>query len=408
MINLICNTEKLNRVLQSENVYLYGGGTVATHVADYALDYGFHISGVLVTDQKENEENLFGIKIRQFDRSDILNIGMIIVCTRENLHKEIDNNLGNIPDEKKWYISDKLFMELKHGLTGYGLKNKSCIEQMKNEITYGYQRFIQRPCYELLVVDILDHCNLKCKGCDHFACIADPYFVPFESVKSDIERIGKVFKGDYIMQFGVMGGEPLLHPDLVNILNVIRDNFPNARISVYTNGLLLKNQKEDFWEGLRKNNVGIMHTRYPISLDFDGIAEKARNENVTYDYYQFNGEKELFKKVINLKGSGDPVESFAKCHISNYGNFLMEGKIYGCPFSCLSNRIFNAKFNQHLRMTERDYIDIYKEDDMENYFKFAAKPKFYCRYCDGVRYGIPWSRTKGEMEEWVEEVRIKE
>lgn len=408
MINLICDKEELNKVLQSENVYLYGGGSVAKYVVDYALEYGFHISGILVTDLQENEDNLFGIKIKQFDYTNVPNIGILIICTRENLHKEIADNLENISDEKKMYISDRLFMEMRHGLIGQSLKIKSYIEQVKTEITYGYQRFIQRPCYELLIVDILDHCNLRCKGCDHFACIADPYFVPFETVRSDIERLGKIFKGDYIMQFGVMGGEPLLHPDLVDIIKVIRDNFPNARISVYTNGLLLKNQKEAFWEGLRENDVGIMHTRYPIPLDFDEIAEKARSENVTYDYYQFDGEKKLFKKVINLKGSGDPVESFAKCHISNYGNFLMEGKIYGCPFSCLSSRIFNTKFNQHLRMTEQDYIDIYKEDDMENYFKFSAKPKFYCRYCDGVRYGIPWTRTKGDMEEWVEEVRIKE
>ena len=95
------------------------------------------------------------------------------------------------------------------------------------------------------------------------------------------------------------------------------------------------------------------------------------------------------------------MESFVNCHISNYGNFLMEGKFYGCPFSCQSYRIFNKKFNKNLRLTEKDYIDIYKTDDMKEFFTFAARPRFYCRYCSGLTEEFEWARTKKEITEWV-------
>lgn len=408
MKKIVTVEDELKNILKLNNIYLYGAGSAAEHVIEFARKNQFKINGIWVTKSTENKQYILGVQIREFKQEMVGKNDIILVCTTEKYHNEIAGELSSVKHNCIYYLSNNLFEYLKNSSVIEKPKIKNYIDQAMQNITYGYQRFIPRPCYELLIINILDHCNLRCKGCDHFACIADPYFVPYETIKRDVERISKIFHGDYIMQFGVMGGEPLLHPDLLEILKVIRSQFENARISVYTNGILLMKQKKEFWRVLRENNIGIMQTHYPIHLDFKGIAERAKNENVIYDYYQFTGEKKLFKKVVNLKGTGDPVESFAKCHISNYGNFLMEGKLYGCPFSCQSNRIFNKKFNQNLRMTEMDYLDIYKENDMQKFFSFSAKPKFYCRYCDGLRENILWERSKGQIEEWAEEVRIKE
>ena len=81
----------------------------------------------------------------------------------------------------------------------------------------------------------------------------------------------------------------------------------------------------------------------------------------------------------------------------------MEGKFYGCPFSCQSYRIFNKKFDQNLRMTENDFLDIYKVKDMKEFFEFAARPKYYCRYCTGLSPLFDWTRSKKEISEWIDE-----
>lgn len=408
MKKIIATEDELRNILHFNNIYLYGAGNAAGYIIEFAQKNQFKINGIWVSKSTEDRQNMCGVQVQEFNLEMVGKDDIILVSTTEKYHDEIAEKLNSVKKNSIYYISDILYKSLENSSIIQEPKIKNYIDEAMKNITYGYQRFIPRPCYELLIINILDHCNLRCKGCDHFACIADPYFVPYETIKRDVERISKIFHGDYIMQFGVMGGEPLLHPDLLEILKVIRSEFEKARISVYTNGILLLKQKDEFWSVLRENNIGIMQTYYPIHLDFEGIADRAEKENVIYDYYQFTGEKKLFKKVVNLKGTGDPVESFAKCHISNYGNFLMEGKLYGCPFSCQSSRIFNKKFNQKLRMTEMDYLDIYKEDDMQNFFAFSARPKFYCRYCDGLRGGIQWERSKGQIEEWAEEVRIKE
>ncbi len=40
-----------------------------------------------------------------------------------------------------------------------------------------------------LETHIVDHCNLKCRGCTHFAPLADPYFKSIEEFENDLKRL---------------------------------------------------------------------------------------------------------------------------------------------------------------------------------------------------------------------------
>lgn len=279
------------------------------------------------------------------------------------------------------------------------------IQQKELEIR-GLKHYIVKPYLEYMVLNILDHCNLRCKGCDHFACIASPYFVSVEQIYMDLKRMSELFHGDGIMQIAVMGGEPLLHPELLEILKIVRYFFPNTIIRLTTNGLLLLKQNDEFWKVCRENKVTIVNTKYPINLDYEAMQNKAKREMVKFRFFEGTGDnvvKKSFKKIINLKGNSNIDESFQKCHIANYGNFLMEGKFYGCPFSCQSYRIFNSKYDMNLQMTEDDYLDIYKIQNKEEIFEFAAKPRLYCRYCNGLSPTFDWTRSEFKKEEWIED-----
>ncbi|MCR5719038.1 MAG: hypothetical protein K6F84_00595, partial [Lachnospiraceae bacterium] len=180
---------------------------------------------------------------------------------------------------------------------------------------------------------------------------------------------------------------------------------PHTVIRLTTNGILLLNQDDEFWRVCRDNNVTIVNTKYPLKLDFEKMKEKACSEGVKFEFFEGTGDdivRKSFKKIINLRGDSNPAESFATCHISNYGNFLLDGKFYGCPFSAQSYRIFNNKFGKDLRLTEDDYIDIYKARSKEEFMEFAARPKYYCRYCKGLSPEFPWARSKGDISEWIE------
>ena len=50
-----------------------------------------------------------------------------------------------------------------------------------------------------------------------------------------------------------MGGEPLLHPKLTEIIDATRKILPSTRILLFTNGILIDKLNPNVWEILKKN-----------------------------------------------------------------------------------------------------------------------------------------------------------
>lgn len=402
---MIDKLKDLNKIVsENSKIYLYGTEKICEAVIGYLEenDDCWKVSAVITPKGEKKSEEIRGIKVLDIAEQKWDKENLVVVLIKEKELEKTKIILEKYGLHNAVIMRDNLSMLLMKRERNKNLSYDT--EFLVNKMRDQLLRLVPRPCMEYMVLNILDHCNLRCKGCDHFACIAEPYFVSFETLQKDLKRMAEILQGDNLMQIGVMGGEPLLHPDLLKILKMVRECFPYTIIRLSTNGLLLMQQKEEFWETCRKYDVTIVNTKYPIQLDFEKMKEKAKKENVRFEFFRGSGDdnvKTSFKKVITLEGTNNPVKSFAKCHISNFGNFLMEGKLYGCPFSCQSYRIFNKKFGTNLRMSEKDYLDIYKVQDMKEIFDFAAKPRPYCRYCSNLERGFEWERSKQDISEWV-------
>lgn len=123
-------------------------------------------------------------------------------------------------------------------------------------------------------VHLTEHCNLNCKGCDNYSPLAEKEFLDIEEFKRDCGRLSELFKGK-IEELSLLGGEPLLHPQIADFLEISRKNFPIGEIRIITNGLLLPKMNEKFWENCRKYDIVISPTRYPINFDYEGVEEMA-------------------------------------------------------------------------------------------------------------------------------------
>ncbi|HUN55443.1 MAG TPA: radical SAM protein [Smithella sp.] len=253
------------------------------------------------------------------------------------------------------------------------------------------------------LLNILDHCNLRCKGCDHFAAIAEKRFVSLENIKKDLARMSKILNGG-IPIIGIMGGEPLLHPQLKEILFYARFFFPKTVLRLVTNGLLLPKQDEDFWRTCREQKILIVNTKYPVNLDHDAIKKIAAAQNVMFEYYEDTGDiiKTSYKIPLDIEGSQDPRKSFIKCFHANALPLLMEGKLYACTVAP-NVRHFNKRFGTHLELEDSDSLDIHHVNNASEIINFLCSPKPFCRYCDvnNRSYGHKWERSKFEIGEWV-------
>lgn len=250
-------------------------------------------------------------------------------------------------------------------------------------------------------ININKHCNLKCKGCDHFAPVAKEDFMDLGVFERDLARLSNLFMKK-AWQIHLLGGEPLLNHNIIRYMELTRQYFPKAEVFIDTNGILLDQMPEAFWKKCKKLMVGIMSTKYPIDIDYDVLGELAHNYGVEYKYLgSSEAGRTLWHYPLDLEGKQDPEESFINCRNANGCITLESGRLYTCSVAP-NIKAFNEYFHQHVDLTDEDGIDIYQAKSAEEILQAMAKPMPFCRYCDVKHrsYDHPWEVSKKSIKEW--------
>ena len=251
-------------------------------------------------------------------------------------------------------------------------------------------------------VHLTEHCNLNCKGCFHFSNIAEPEFLSVDEYRNDAERLSFLFenKAELIL---LLGGEPLLHKDLVLFFKITRNSFPNAKIGLVTNGILLPYMGPNFWIECHKYNITLMPTIYPIGIDYDSIERIADKYNVTIDYFNDKNEvKSLSVLSIDKFGKQNALENFLNCYRANFCITLEHGRLYTCIVPA-HIRHYIKRFHLEMDNFLSDGIDIYKAKTAKEIQEFLIKPIRACAFCNTAKWrnGLKWERSKQSIEEWL-------
>jgi MoaA/NifB/PqqE/SkfB family radical SAM enzyme len=252
-------------------------------------------------------------------------------------------------------------------------------------------------------IPAVEHCNLQCKCCTAFSPLAKECFLDVESYRKDMERLA-LLTDNQLESVCFTGGEPLLHPRLLEMFDIARAFFPATELSFMTNGVLLFKMEKDFWGNCRKNNVCICLSRYPIKLDVDTLRKTAELNNVKFDYVGGSNTpiKAMWKYPLDLAGKQPLSHSFNICNQVNSCIRMKDGKIYPCnTIACIEH--FNVFFGENLEVTKDDIIEIRNVNNIHEIYEFLIKPKPFCKYCNraGIQFGIEWSVSKKEIDEWV-------
>ena len=105
-------------------------------------------------------------------------------------------------------------------------------------------------------IHIVEHCNLNCISCAHISPVAKECFYDLNEYITEAKCLSSLFCSE-IGELLLMGGEPLLHPDIIEFMRVSREAFIYGNILLVTNGILLDSMKQDFWDACRKYDITI-------------------------------------------------------------------------------------------------------------------------------------------------------
>lgn len=182
---------------------------------------------------------------------------------------------------------------------------------------------------------IAKSCNLHCDGCQNYTNYAFKGVMDYDILAEDLRRCGARIKPAV---YRILGGEPLLHPRLPEIITVAAEVWPEARRFLVTNGLLL-DRREDIVEALARTGTIIhltIHSNDPVYLEKLRPAVRtikawlARSVQVTF------GDSRNFIRTYKGIGRGmrpfnhDPVKSWSICTARNCLNIL-DSRLWKCP-----------------------------------------------------------------------------
>lgn len=173
---------------------------------------------------------------------------------------------------------------------------------------------------EKIDVHLTDHCNLNCQGCTHFSPLAQEFYLDLQDFKNDIGRLAAL-TGAKLGQMFLLGGEPLLHPQLMQFFQIAREFFPNTQIIIITNGILLPEQPDEFWLACKKSNIRIWVSLYRLKIDYETIDARAKQFGVFCGYTGTRTNEEHKKDWGSWKLDKDGqqywADAFTYCKVKN-------------------------------------------------------------------------------------------
>lgn len=246
-----------------------------------------------------------------------------------------------------------------------------------------------------LETNVVDYCNLNCRGCSHFSNIFQKgASVGYKSFEKDIIHLSRKI---FIEHFDLLGGEAFLAENLAEYIECLRKYMPKTTITIVSNGILIPKQSPELLSYIKGNRVVVSITEYYPTLK---LENEIRNTLEKYGImYEFRKVVEEFGKNIDLTGENNPYRAQEECRESHC-HFLRNGKIYKCPFSALGGHFFE-KYNIPLHFEEG--INIYDESiDLGLALRsLDTEPINLCRHCakeERFTWGVS---NKPESDEWL-------
>ena len=251
-------------------------------------------------------------------------------------------------------------------------------------------------------ISAVEHCNLNCAGCSHFSPVATKEFICLERLDKDLKAFHKLV-GDNIDGLKILGGEPLLHPQIAEVIYTCKKYFPSKHLMLYTNGLLLESMSAQFFKACKECGVKIIITKYPSNSKLC-VEWLSRLSDMGIDNCLSNDKEREFHKIpLDSTGSQNVNWNwYEKCFLGGQCNLIRNGKIFPCTTIGKVEHL-NRCFGTNYEVSSKDYFDLHNPKlTYEDFKEFITNAIPFCKYCNFNNFckSIKWRPSKKEIGEW--------
>lgn len=260
---------------------------------------------------------------------------------------------------------------------------------------------MNKPTLPFLETMITQVCNISCLGCTNYSDLTHQGYVTWSQGKQWLEPwLGRIT----IPDFGIMGGEPLINPEVEDWLLGIRQLMPNSQIRFTTNALLLEKKWHlvDLMSELGNCVLKItVHENNPVieqaiervfgQFNWTPVTEYGIDRYVSDRNFKFqvNRPTTFIKSYKNsysnmMPYTSKPAEAFDICCQKNCP-LIHQGKIYKCSTNGLLKDTLARFNNPNLEQWQPYIVDGLEHDctdqELEMFINNFEKPETICGMC---------------------------
>ena len=251
--------------------------------------------------------------------------------------------------------------------------------------------------FHRLDIMIAYSCNIACAGCISISDRKRDGVASLSDISAWCTKWQEYLDPEVITIFG---GEPCLHPKLVEVCNTVRSAWPESTIRLITNGYLLDHFDPSNWFTLGKFEIQVSLHRQDHRAIIDAAIKNillqrtnwkttAHGEDNHKQIAWANGDVTIYKSVfkdfvVPYKDNvqpwySDPAQAHKICGSPNTP-ILYKGLLYKCP------AVANA-----IDISGENWFDYHGYDVSDNLTEFVSnigRPETVCGQCPDQQQAV--------------------
>jgi organic radical activating enzyme len=234
---------------------------------------------------------------------------------------------------------------------------------------------------------ITDHCNLRCDHCCSYSPILKKWLADPADFRRDLVAVRRVVRPEFLK---IVGGEPLLHPQLEELLAIAYELRVGDRIQLTTNGILLEQLSARSWDCIQKLSVSLYpEPALPRTL-IRAVAREAARRNVEVSWKMQDKFTCLDRSTLATPAQAR--ETYADCWIRHRCNSIKNGRFYSC-----TRPQYIQKFSADSLLFAEDGIPVHVEDaawlaGRIREHLLQSEPLHSCYLCNGGQAALDTHR----------------
>lgn len=246
-----------------------------------------------------------------------------------------------------------------------------------------YKKLNSKKLYiESLQVQITERCSLLCNECfnmmQHYK---KPQNYPLENIIKEFDKIMETV--DNVSRVSLVGGEPLVHPDLFKIIHHLCEKQNIYHVRIMTNGTICP--KEEDIKTLDRTKVSFQISDYgKYSKNMDTLCSLLDKYKISYRVWNLMSWSKLECCEYQNLSEKELAYMFAHCYCVEFSAFMTLGRVFRCTRAV---NMYNLEIIPH---EKSDFLDLMNNDFDRDTLRKELNQYLYgrayvneCQYCKG-------------------------